>query len=223
MRVRRSVRKTHPPSQTNAIQPPQQPMAARAAACSGCMTLASWCALPSREAARGPACARMEAAPAPPGLYSVARRAVVRAGVEADSERVALLKVGEVVEVLEEAVDAEGARRVRIDRGWTSLEAKDGSPALQPAEQPSAAAEPEPEPEPEPELPPPWLCRTVGQPRERLQPFTAEVVVLNFWRCPNIHIAVLSQWSRPVSGGGRVGRASSKLPCIVCLSMQPHP
>ena len=28
---------------------------------------------------------------------------------------------------------------------------------------------------------------------------------------------------RPVSGGGRVGRASSKLPCIVCLSMQSCP
>ena len=101
-------------------------------------------------------------------VYRCVKRSVVRSGVEGDSEKAGLLAVGETVTVLEEAVNAEGGRRVRFDRGWTSVEAANGAVALElvsggsvtaaaaAAVSPPAVPVPVPsEPEQEPDPPPP--------------------------------------------------------------------
>eukprot|EP01045_Picozoa_sp_COSAG04_P012120 COSAG04_NODE_805_length_10154_cov_9.105122_3_plen_77_part_00 len=58
-----------------------------------------------------------------------------------------------------------------------------------------------------------------------------ETVLSQYTRRLRLLLRRVAPWStplcggrgRPVSGGGRVSRASSKLPCIVCLSMQSYP
>ena len=62
--------------------------------------------------------------------YRVAKKVMVRAGPELDSERLSTLTAGETLVVLETWQSREGQLRVRCDAGWTSVYSKDGASRL---------------------------------------------------------------------------------------------
>ena len=62
--------------------------------------------------------------------YRSLNKAVIREGVESDSPKVGNLEPGEVFNVLEMKEMPDGARRVRMERGWVSVTAKSGKSLL---------------------------------------------------------------------------------------------
>jgi len=71
-----------------------------------------------------------ELLPTVTGRYAVTRKAALRATVSLDSEVIGELKPGQVVEALEARL-WKGAKRVRLDNGWTSLVNRKGVVLLQ--------------------------------------------------------------------------------------------
>ena len=67
-------------------------------------------------------------------LYQVVRPAVLRAGVEPNSQRCERLRVGERLTIMESR-EFGGLTRVRCSRGWTSMWTRDNTPILVPADE----------------------------------------------------------------------------------------
>ena len=66
--------------------------------------------------------------------YRVVHAAQIRAGFEADSQRVGEATVGQVIDILEARLNAAGITRVRYRYGWLNTKASDGTVLLVPAD-----------------------------------------------------------------------------------------
>jgi hypothetical protein len=71
-----------------------------------------------------------EGGDAKPMRYEVLRRAALRKAFDLSSSQVGVLEIGEVVESTEQKVNHLGQTRIKTDKGWTSLEARDGGVLL---------------------------------------------------------------------------------------------
>jgi hypothetical protein len=64
------------------------------------------------------------------GEYKVVAKATVRESITLESEKLGVLRVGQVIDVLQSCTTDTGQVRLRFNQGWTSLESKDGSVLL---------------------------------------------------------------------------------------------
>ena len=67
-----------------------------------------------------------------PGAYRVLNKTLIRAGVEATSDKVGPIEAGEIIKALDVQLNTAGAQRVQFARGWVSVIAGNGTAVLEP-------------------------------------------------------------------------------------------
>jgi hypothetical protein len=66
-----------------------------------------------------------------PKSYKVLNRTKLRQGFQPTSPNAGFLQVGEIVQVMEGALNSSGVMRIRTSRGWVNTQGSDGTILLQ--------------------------------------------------------------------------------------------